>query len=287
MLTLGILASGGLGYETLVKIANIHTIKFVFTDSKSDDIIAFCNQKEIPIFKGNPRKGKAYAFIKNRQVDVIISINYLFLIEKDIIKHPKQLIFNIHGSLLPKYRGRTPHVWAIINGENKAGITAHKIEEGCDTGDIIEQIEVPITKENTGADILKKYNELYFPLIEKVLKKLQNKTITFTAQNEKEATYFGKRTPKDGQIDWNWTSLQIKNWIRAQANPYPGAFTFYATKKVIIDKVSIIKQEKPLYKNGTIIAVKPKVKVAVCDGIIQLELIRDNLSIFEVFKKFN
>ncbi len=287
MLTVGILASGNLGYETLVKILKKYKVQFVLTDSKSETIIKHCKEKSIPLYKGNPRKGKGYGFVKKIEVDVIISINYLFLIEKDIIKHPKQLIFNIHGSLLPKYRGRTPHVWAIINNENKAGITAHKIEEGCDTGNIIEQIEVPITKENTGADILKKYAELYYPLIEKVLIKLQNKTIKFRLQNEKEATYFGKRTPKDGQINWDWNSLKIKNWIRAQASPYPGAFTFYKKEKIIIDKVSIIKLEKSRYENGTIITLKPKVNVVTNDGVIQLEAIRDNLSIFEIFKKFN
>ena len=80
----------------------------------------------------------AYHFIKNINI-IFVSINYLFIINNDIIKHADLMSINVHGSLLPKYRGRTPHVWAIINGERRAGITIHKIEEGCDTGPIIKQ----------------------------------------------------------------------------------------------------------------------------------------------------
>jgi methionyl-tRNA formyltransferase len=287
MLSIGILASGHLGFETLQKIVANYKVKFVFTDSKSTTIIDFCKQQNIALFKGNPRHGKANNFIKKQSVDVIASINYLFLIEDDIINHPKQLIFNIHGSLLPKYRGRTPHVWAIINGESKAGITAHKIEIGCDTGDIIEQIEVPILSEDTGADMLKKYEKLYFPLVDKILKKVKTNQLIYTKQDESKATYFGKRTPKDGQIDWHWTSLQIKNWVRAQADPYPGAFTFYETKKIIIDQVSITKEAKTKYEPGTILDINPNIKIATSDGIVILKVIRDNLSIFGAFKKFS
>ena len=127
MITLGVLCSGGLGFDTLVKIHKEYQIKFILTDEKSIEIIQFSKEQEIPLFIGNPRNGTGYQFIKNISVDVITSINYLFLIANDIISHPEKLIFNIHGSLLPKYRGRTPHVWAIINGEKKTGITAHLI----------------------------------------------------------------------------------------------------------------------------------------------------------------
>ena len=165
MITLGVLCSGGIGFDTLVKIHKEYQIKFILTDNKSIEIIQFSKEQEIPLFIGNPRNGTGYQFIKNISVDVITSINYLFLIANDIISHPKKLIFNIHGSLLPKYRGRTPHVWAIINGEKKTGITAHLIDSGCDTGSIIEQIEIDIEHNDTGANTVRKiYESLYFPL---------------------------------------------------------------------------------------------------------------------------
>ena len=237
MLNIGVLCSGALGLSTLEHIVKNHSVQFVLTDKKSDAIIKFSKKKGIPVFAGNPRNGKGLTFIKPIEVDIIASINYLFLIEEDIIKHPKKLAFNIHGSLLPKYRGRTPHVWAIINGEKQAGITAHIIDANCDTGDIIHQLTVKIESENTGADILKKYAELYIPLVDKVLLAIENDDLKSTPQDNAKATYFGKRTPIDGEINWDWMKERIRNWVRAQANPYPGAFSFLNNKKIIINKV--------------------------------------------------
>ena len=114
---LGILTSGDIGKDTLEKIILDYEVSFVLTDSNSLSIIELCINHKIPFFKGNPRDGNAYAFVKNYNIDVIISVNYLFLVKSDIINHPKILSFNVHGSLLPKYRGRTPHVWSIINNE--------------------------------------------------------------------------------------------------------------------------------------------------------------------------
>lgn len=287
MITLGVLCSGGLGFDTLVKIHKEYQINFILTDKKSIEIIQFSKEQKIPLFIGNPRNGKGYQFIKNIFVDVITSINYLFLIEKDIISHPKKLIFNIHGSLLPKYRGRTPHVWAIINGEKMAGITAHTIDEGCDTGKIISQIKVPIEYNDTGANMLKKYESLYFPLIQEILEKIEGDSLELIDQNDKEATFFEKRVPSDGIIDWNLPKEQIRDWIRAQAFPYPGAFTFLEGKKITIDKVSLV--DIPVhknYKNGEIISINPNIIVKTQNGTLKLSSFREEKVTFNIGKRF-
>ncbi len=286
MLKLGILCSGGLGYEILNKMVDLYNVKFVLTDKGSESIIKFCEEKELPYFAGNPRNGKGFDFIKNIKVDIIASINYLFLIEEDIINHPDKMAFNIHGSLLPKYRGRTPHVWAIINDEKETGITAHKIEVGCDTGDIIEQIRIPIENDDTGAKVLSKYAAKYFPLIKKVLNKIGQNDFNLIPQDENKATYFGKRTPKDGEINWNWQRARIRNWVRAQSNPYPGAFTFYNEEKVIIDEVkySDFGFDSKI-ENGTIIKVKPHVLVKTSNGVLALTNIRSERHNFVEGKK--
>lgn len=275
MLTLGVLCSGRLGLDTLSKIAKEHIIHFVLTDSNSIGIIDFVTKNSIPFYAGNPREGKGYRFIKNFNVDVIASINYLFLIKEDIIGHSNLLTFNIHGSLLPKYRGRTPHVWAIINGETNAGVTAHIIDSGCDTGKIIHQIEIPIEAEDTGAVMLEKYANAYYPLVKKVIKNVADNQLNLKVQNENEATYFGKRTPEDGEINWNWTKEDIHNWVRAQANPYPGAFTFYKNQKIIIDKVSFSNERTSNRQvNGEIVKIEPKVIVKIKNGTLSLDVIR-------------
>ena len=288
MLSIGMLCSGGLGFDALQKMEPEYNITCVLTDSHSKAIIAFSKEKNIPCFAGNPREGKGFDFIKNFDIDVITSINYLFLIEEDIINHSKKITFNIHGSLLPKYRGRTPHVWAIINNEKEAGITAHIIDTGCDTGGIIHQIRIPIAYEDTGADMLKKYAEAYFPLVKKVLEDLEKNTLKIVQQDESEATYFGKRTPADGEINWNWTREQIRNWVRAQANPYPGAFTFYKGQKIIIDKVSFSDIEtKEDHLNGEIIKVKPKLIVKALNGALNIDTMRTENCTFDLGKKFD
>lgn len=283
----GILCSGELGFTCLTKLIADFKVELVFTDAKSKSIIAFCEDKNVPNFIGNPRGGNATEFLINKQIDVLISINYLFIIDSEIIKSAKKIAFNIHGSLLPKYRGRTPHVWAIINNEIMTGITAHVIDSGCDTGDIISQIEIPILEEDTGASILNKYQQYYLPIIYDVIEKIKMNELRPIIQNHKQATFFEKRTPEDGQINWDWQKERIRNWVRALSNPYPGAFSFYSNQKIIIDKVSYsdvgFHQNLP---NGTILLSSPNVIVKTSNGAIQLDKIRGINFNFEKGKKF-
>src|SRR5688500_5389971 len=173
----------------------------------------------------------------NSVTDLIFSINYLFLINRDLINYPNYGCVNFHGSLLPKYRGRTPHVWAIIDGETETGITAHFMTNEVDEGKIVKQIKVLIEENDTGFSVLAKFNVLYPTIINEVLSDIEQGKINAQEQECSKATYFGKRTPEDGMIQWDWQKEQIRNWVRAQAEPYPGAFTFYNNDKIIINKV--------------------------------------------------
>lgn len=277
---IGVLSSGNLGKHTLEEIILNFNVVFVLTDSNSQGILTLCEENKIPYFKGNPRNSKGYDFIKTIEVDIIVSINYLFLIEKDIIQHSKQLTFNIHGSLLPKYRGRTPHVWSIINNEKETGITAHVIDEGCDTGDIISQIKIPINEIETGAEILNKFKLEYYNLILGVFKKLNSGKLEFIKQDEQLATYFGKRTPEDGRINWNWQKDRIKNWVRAQAYPYPGAFSYVNNQKLIIDKVKDCSYGFRFdTENGTILALTPNIVIKTPNGALEVKKSRRKLKI--------
>lgn len=274
---LAVLVSGGLGFDTLQKISSENEIEFVFTDNGSAEIIKWCLSNTIPYFAGNPRKGRGYEASRNYNFDVIISVNYLFLIEEDLINKASTCAFNLHGSLLPKYRGRTPHVWAIINDESLTGITAHEIAKGCDTGRIIKQVKVPIEPNDTGGKILDKFKDLYYPLVSDVLNSIADKSISFKEQNEDEATFFGKRTPEDGQIDWSWPSIRIRNWVRAQSDPYPGAFSFIKDKKIIIDWLEPKDYETDAVP-GEIISVDP-IRVKTGDGVVEITKLRESYQI--------
>lgn len=180
---------------------------------------------------------------------------------------------NIHGSLLPKYRGRTPHVWAIINGETETGITAHLIDEEVDQGAILRQLTVKIEAEDTGAMVLQKFHQLYPILVFDLLQDLQNNCLQPRQQDARKAFYFGKRTAADGLIDWNWSRQRIKNWIRAQAHPYPGAFTYFNQQKIYIHKAHFdetgFHQEQP---NGFVLDRGPQhLVVKTPNGALRLE----------------
>ena len=237
MTEIGLLVSGNLGLLVFHKIISQFQINFVLTDRLSGGIIAFCEENKIPYYSGNPRNGKALRALPNISCTFLVSVNYLFLIERDIIELPEKLAVNFHGSLLPKYRGRTPHVWAIINNERETGVTAHVIDDNCDTGDIISQKIIPIDPHDTGGKILKKYNNIYPAFVSDVLKNLITSSFILKKQDNTLATYFGKRSEHDGQIDWNWQRERINNWIRAQAKPYPGAFSYINNRKIIIHRI--------------------------------------------------
>lgn len=276
MITVGLLVSGGLGMRVfeLLKTNPKVQLLFVLTDRASATIYDDCNALNIPVFKGNPRQGKVTDFLEGvGSPDIILSVNYLFVVEEDILKKARRYAINIHGSLLPKYRGRTPHVWAIINNENQSGLTAHLMDNGCDTGDIIEQVTLPISNEMTGQDLLNEFHRQYPLLVTRLIDHLEAGDLRTVKQDDTKATYFGKRSPEDGLIDWNWQKERIKNWVRAQARPYPGAFTYYQSEMLKIHRIEFSDLGYSYdVANGTILSVEkgsPYIKTP--NGVIVLK----------------
>lgn len=237
MLDICLLVSGGLGRIILDDILKSkYHLTAVLTNKSSKDIQNACLKNDIPCFVGNPRGGKTKDFLSSLRCDILLSVNYLFIVESDLINFPEKYAINIHGSLLPKYRGRTPHVWAIINGEKEVGITAHLIDEDVDNGDIVKQKKIQISDTTTGGEIVEMYKEFYPEIVKELLNDIIENNLNTRPQDLKKATYFGKRTPDLGLIDWSWGRERIRNWIRAQAKPYPGAFTYFNGNKIISHK---------------------------------------------------
>ena len=284
---IGLLICGKLGYKTLLSCLDFVTPEFIATDSNSNEIINYAKKKSLPLFMGNPRQGKLIAFLGrgNYSSNLLLSINYVFLLESDVISRFK-LAVNLHGSLLPKYRGRAPHIWAIINNEKEAGLSLHKIDEGCDTGEIVLQEKVVIDENDTGADIVVKYEKMYPQLIKTFITQVQKNSVSETVQDDSKATFFGKRNPEDGLINWNWHKERIRNWVRALSDPYPGAFSFIDGKKVIIDKIAFSDFGfSDAMKNGLVLNENPVI-VKTPNGAIELVDIRKNELIIKSNKEF-
>mgnify|MGYP005836357561 CR=1 FL=1 len=157
---------------------------------------------------------------------MLFSFYYRSLLGKKILSLPPLGAYNLHGSLLPAYRGRSPVNWVLVNGETRTGVTLHHMVEKADAGDIVSQMEVPIEFEDTAFTLYRKLCAKAGALLHEILPRLKNGTAPRLPQDPAQASYFGRRTPQDGKIDWRWPALRIYNLIRAVTDPYPGAFAF-------------------------------------------------------------
>jgi methionyl-tRNA formyltransferase len=133
--------------------------------------------------------------------------------------------FNMHGSLLPKYRGRVPVNWAIIRGEHETGATLHEMVEKPDAGRIAGQEAVPIGENDTAREVFARVTEAAGKVLARALPALLDGTASLTPQDLARGSYFGGRKPEDGRIDWTRSAREVHDLIRAVAPPYPGAFT--------------------------------------------------------------
>lgn len=188
----------------------------------------------IPVITAKQPMAKAYLNINQWQPDLIIVVGWYYMIPELVLKYPSKGVIAIHASLLPKYRGNAPLVWAMINGEKRTGVTLFYIKNGIDEGDIIAQTIFDILEDDYISNVLVKAEISSIQLLIQYLPLIANNSAPRLIQDSSEATYFPKRNPDDGMIDWNWEENKIRNFIRAQSRPYPGAFTILGNKKVII-----------------------------------------------------
>lgn len=176
--------------------------------------------------------------IRKHQPDVILVLGWYYMVPKKIRELAKHGAWGIHASLLPKYAGGAPLVWAIINGEKETGVTLFKLDDGVDDGDIIEQQSFPIEFQDDIATVYDKATEVSKKILVKVLD--QYPDIEMKVQNKDEIEVYPQRSPEDGEIDLNWSPVRIYNFIRAQAPPYPGAFIRTSdNEKIYIYKAAI------------------------------------------------
>jgi methionyl-tRNA formyltransferase len=157
--------------------------------------------------------------------DVIISVYYRLMVPEKILLIPPMGALNLHGSLLPKYRGRVPVNWVLVNGEKETGVTLHYMVKKPDAGDIVDQASVLISFYDTARSLFDKVNAAGVELFRRNLPAVLAGTNPRTPQDNSKATYFGGRKPEDGRIDWGKPALVVYNLIRAVTRPYPGAFT--------------------------------------------------------------
>ncbi len=224
-LSLWICCGGHLGEVSLKALARNPrwNITAVWTNKDSQGIIDWAQESRIPLYVGKPKKLAARQMPK---ADVLLSLNYLFLLPKAVLA-AAPLAINIHDALLPRYRGRTPNTWVIINDEIETGITVHEMIEEVDAGDILYQEKLAISNTDTGGSLIKRMSPRYPIILNKVLSDIAQGRLKRQKQDWNKHSYCGKRVPSDGLIDFGWSARKVYNWVRAQTRPYPGAFFFH------------------------------------------------------------
>ncbi|EPJ5578366.1 TPA: bifunctional UDP-4-amino-4-deoxy-L-arabinose formyltransferase/UDP-glucuronic acid oxidase ArnA [Citrobacter farmeri] len=200
--------------------------------------------------------------------DVIFSFYYRHLLSDAILALAPAGAFNLHGSLLPKYRGRAPLNWVLVNGESETGVTLHRMVKRADAGAIVAQQRVAISSDDTAFTLHHKLCKTARRVLEQALPAIERKETHDVQQNESEATYFGRRTPEDSFLTWNRPATTLHNMVRAVAAPWPGAFSYSGTQKFTIWSSRVHAQNQTA-QPGTVISVSPLL-IACSEGALEV-----------------
>jgi methionyl-tRNA formyltransferase len=222
------------GYATLeLLLARGVTVTGVFTHTDDGQetqwfrsVPKLAAERGLPVFTPDSLKDPAWVDkIRALRPDLILSMYYRNMIPTRLLDLAPLGAFNMHGSYLPRYRGRAPLNWAIIHGEDHTGVSLHVMVKEADAGDLVDQEKIPIGPEEPVTTVLPRIREAAVSVLSRQLDALLAGRAPRTPQNHALATYFGKRTPEDGRLDWNRPTREVFNLIRAVTRPFPGAFT--------------------------------------------------------------
>lgn len=268
-------------------IAAGYEIQAVFThvDEKSentffDSVAQLCAEHNLPVFAPTDVNHLLWVErIQKMAPDFIFSFYYRDMLNQSILDIPRLGAFNLHGSLLPRYRGRAPANWVLVHGETETGVTLHKMLKRPDAGDIVAQMVVPIAEDDTALTLHNKLRDATASLLSTTLPAMKAGDIVLRVQDESKASYFGRRTSADGEIHWHKSAYEIYNLVRAVTQPYPGAFSFAGDRKIIIWQARVLPSQAANHTPGTIISINP-LRVACGDGILEIVAGQSDLGLF-------
>lgn len=273
-----------LGYEALkifLKTGKKNLLVFVEEEHKHEskryfeNTLAILEQNQIR-YEINLNDHNVLKNTINYDPDYIISFGYRHMISKNIMEQAHIAVLGTHFAPLPRYRGFAPLNWVLINGEKKTAVNLFYITDEVDAGDFIEQREILIEEFDDINSLYDKCIDTFKNILEKQIPNMENNTLQSIPQNHKNATYTCSRNPDDGLIDWNDTSENIYNLVRALTYPYPGAFTFLDGKKLLIWKCSIF--NTPYYEGripGKVIHIMDdSIVILTKDGALKIEKVQ-------------
>ncbi len=203
--------------------------------------------------------------------DLILSVYYRHMISTRVLNLAPLGAFNMHGSLLPKFRGRAPINWAIVEGATETGMTLHRMVKRADAGAIVDQAGVPIGPRDNAEQVFRKVLPLAREVLARQIDALLAGRAPAREQDETQATYFTGRTPEDGRIQWSMTSQRVFNLVRAVAPPYPGAFTSIGKARLMVWWAEPDSAAARAHRGqpGEVLSLEPLV-IATADGALEI-----------------
>jgi methionyl-tRNA formyltransferase len=205
-----------------------------------ESVAELCIEHGIPtITPANPNTSEIIEKIRDLNPRFIFSFYYRNMLSEEILTLAKDGAFNLHGSLLPKYRGRVPVNWAVLHGETQTGATLHEMTVKPDAGAIVGQVAVPILPDDTAFEVFGKLTVASEQVLWEAIPALIKGTAHRQFNDLSQGSYFGGRKPEDGRIDWSQSAKDVYNLHRAVAPPYPGAFTDQNNHRFIIEKARL------------------------------------------------
>ena len=208
--------------------------------------------------------------LKQMAPEIIFSFYYRDMVGPAILKIPRAGCLNLHGSLLPKYRGRCPINWVLVHGEKETGVTLHYMTPKPDDGDIICQQKILIDDDDTARTLHDKAAQTAAAMLADILPRIKEGTAPRVPQDHSQASYFGGRRPDDGEIDWGQSAAQVRNLVRAVTLPYPGAFSFIGDRKCFFYKVTEASKKTANVRPGGVISTDPLV-IACAEGAVRVD----------------
>jgi UDP-4-amino-4-deoxy-L-arabinose formyltransferase / UDP-glucuronic acid dehydrogenase (UDP-4-keto-hexauronic acid decarboxylating) len=266
---------GCIGLEELVRAGVDVKAVFTYPDDEGETIwfrsvAQTAAELNIPVFAPNDINHPLWVQrIRDMEPDFLFSFYYRDLIGEEILSIPRDASLNLHTSLLPKLRGRAPINWALVNGEQQTGVTLHHMTPRADNGDIVCQSAIDIADDDTAKTLHERLETVARQMLAAKLPDIIAGKLDGVPQDNAAATYFGRRTAADGEIDWKLPARDISNLVRAVTRPYPGAFTHRGNSKVIIWSARVVDCDTAGTEPGTVLNVSP-LQVACGDGALEL-----------------
>jgi methionyl-tRNA formyltransferase len=202
--------------------------------------------------------------------DFLFSAMFRQLLKPALLDVPRRGALNLHPSLLPKFRGRSPINWVLVEGETETGVSLHYMVEKADRGDIVAQRRIAIDDDDTALSLHRKSAEAARLLMREAYPLLVAGRAPRFAQDSSRASYYGRRTPENGEIDWNVPAKRIYDLIRAVTHPYPGAFTWWRGRRLFIWWARVADSPRPVGAGEVEVTRSGEVYVGTGQGALRL-----------------